>query len=294
MKTRWICLGVLLLVLCLLLCACGEAKLSEGSAPSNDAGSRFGTDTVSERATVDPAATMPPKIIRTAEVSAETKAFDDTLTLLRAKITAVGGYISDSRTRAAGEDSGRSANMTVRVPAEKLDEFLGYVENHVHVTTSSVSSNDVSTHYYDVQARLETLRAEKTALDDMLSHASTTGEALAIRAQLSDVTQNIESYEAQIRLYDERIAYSTVNVYLDEVVVFSPDSERFGARVSNAFRESWSGFRTFWVNVFLFVVYALPFILVLVVLLALGLTILFIRRRKKANASREHKNSQLK
>ncbi len=291
MRKRWICLGVLLLALLLLLCACGEDKESFGDAePSNKAGAAFGTEASYGREPTDPGSAMPPKIIRTAEVNAETKSYDDAMTLLRGKIDAVGGYISDANTYAGDENGGRTANLTVRVPAEKLDDFLAYVENNVHVTSSSVSSNDVSARYYDIEARLNTLRAEKTALDDMLEHAATTAEALAIRAQLTDVTQSIESYEAQMRLYDDRIAYSTVTVRLSEVVVFSPESERFGARVVNAFRESWQGFRAFWINVVLFFVYALPFILVLLVILGAALTVVLIRRRRQKNEKAPHKD----
>ncbi len=294
MKKRWICFGVLLLALLLLLCACGDGKEyagdSSGSAPANKSGAAFGTEASSGREPTDPAAAMPPKIIRTAEVNAETKSYDDAMTLLRGKIDAVGGYISDAHVYAGNEEGGRTANLTVRVPAEKLDEFLAYVENNVHVTSSSVSSNDVSARYYDIEARLATLRAEKAALDDMLEHAATTAEALAIRAQLTDVTQDIESYEAQIRLYDDRISYSTVTVRLSEVVVFSPETERFGARVANAFRESWQGFRTFFANVVLFFIYALPFLLVLLVLLGAALAVTLILRRKHKNAKPPHKD----
>ena len=283
MKKRWICLGVLLLALLLVLCACGEGKQSLGDdyAPANKSGAAFGSTAEYGSEPTESGSAMPPKIIRTADVNAETKAYDDAMTLLRAKIGAVGGYISDANTYAGDGEGGRSATITVRVPAEKLDEFLAYVEDNVHVTSSSVSSNDVSARYYDIEARLATLRAEKAALDDMLEHAATTAEALAIRAQLTDVTQDIESYEAQIRLYDDRISYSTVTIRLYEVVVFSPESERFGARVGNAFRESWQAFKTFWVNVVLFFVYAMPFIVVLLVILGVALTVVFLRRRKR-------------
>ena len=281
MKTRWICLGVLLLALLFLLCACGESKQSFGDSAVNKSGAAFGSTAEYGSEPAEPGSAMPPKIIRTADVSAETKAYDDTMTLLRNKIAAVGGYISDAYTYAGDGESGRTATITVRVPAEKLDEFLAYVENNVHVTSSSVSSNDVSARYYDIEARLATLRAEKSALDDMLEHAATTAEALAIRAQLTDVTQDIESYEAQIRLYDDRISYSTVTVHLSEVVVFSPESERFGARVGNAFRESWQAFKTFWVNVVLFFVYALPFVLVLLAICGVSLTVVFVRRKRQ-------------
>lgn len=289
MKTRWICLGVLLLALLLLLCACGESKESFGDSAVNKSGAAFGSTAEYGSEPTDPGSAMPPKIIRTADVNAETKAYDDAMTLLRGKIAAVGGYISDADTYAGDGDGGRTAHITVRVPAEKLDEFLAYVEDNVHVTSSSVSSNDVSARYYDIEARLATLRAEKAALDDMLEHAATTAEALAIRAQLTDVTQNIESYEAQIRLYDDRISYSTVTIRLYEVVVYSPESETFGARVGNAFGESWRAFRTFWINVVLFFVYALPFILVLLVICGAILAVIFLRRKRQNNAAAPEK-----
>lgn len=285
MKRKLLCLFALFMFCLLVFCACGEnAKTADNMSKS---GASFGTEAAVDPGTTDPGSTMPPKIIRTADVEAETKSYDDAMASIKTKIGAVGGYISDARTHGAGEEYGRTAYLTVRVPAEKLDEFLAYVEDNVHVTDATVSSNDVSSRYYDIEARLVTLRAEKDALDDMLAHAATTAEALAIRAQLTDVTQSIESYETQIRLYDDRISYSTVTIHLTEVVVFSPASERFGARVSNAFSESWRAFRTFFANVFLFFVYALPFILLLLIILAVALTIVLVRRKKKDAAKQE-------
>ena len=145
----------------------------------------------------------------------------------------------------------------------------------------SISQNNVSASYYDLAARLETLRSEKTALDAMLKNATTTDEVLKIHERLYDVMEEIDRYETQIRLYDNRISYATVYFAVNEVKTYAPESEHFGSRVSYAFRQSWSTFASAMTSFFVALLYMLPFLLVIAVISGVILLIVFRSAKKK-------------
>ena len=56
--------------------------------------------------------------------------------------------------------------------------------------------------------------------------------------------EEIEAYETQIRLYDDKIAYSTVNLNVSEVIVYTENEQEktFGDKISDAFLGGWKVF----------------------------------------------------
>lgn len=219
------------------------------------------------------------KIVRTAYLSAQTKEYDKATAEIAALIAENGGFTASSSQNSEGD--ARVARMTVRVPADKLDAFLSGVDGKVLVTSSTVESNDISVQYYDTEARLATLRAEKAALDTMLENATTTAEVLAIHERLYDVMEEIDSLQTQMNIYADRVTYATVNITLQEVVEYDADNETFGSRAANAVRDSWRGFGRFWTAFALFLLAAVPTLLVLGVIAAAIIIPLRIRHKKK-------------
>lgn len=272
----------LLFSLVCLLSGCGSDSSSgsskgEGKAPG-DSGvhiaedSPKGGDILSEE-----------KIIRTARLTLETTAYDTALPALKQSVVKAGGYLESASENGTGEDGNRrNAALTARIPEATLDTFLAGVPNdQVKILRSEISQNNVSASYYDLAARLETLRSEKTALDAMLKNATTTDEVLKIHERLYDVMEEIDRYETQIRLYDNRISYATVYFAVNEVKTYAPESEHFGSRVSYAFRQSWSTFASAMTSFFVALLYMLPFLLVIAVISGVILLIVFRSAKKK-------------
>ena len=86
------------------------------------------------------------KIIKTYNLNAETKEFDTVLTELLALINEHGGYveqnsISNHTYNTRGE---RYANYTIRIPAEKAEDFVGSIGNLLNVTRNSSTVEVVS------------------------------------------------------------------------------------------------------------------------------------------------------
>ena len=227
------------------------------------------------------------KIIRTATMSAQTKEFDTAVSEIESTVAALGGYIESSEVR--GTDyvtqktsvTNRYATFTLRIPAERLDEFLTTTGELVNVTNSSTTATDVSSEYYDIEARLSVLETERAVLEEMLSEATSMDNMIKVEERLYDVIYEIESYKTMLKVYDSKVAYSTVTLSLSEVTDLTviPTDNSFGARFKKAVSESWQNAVDFCKDTVINLVYALPALVVLAVfLVALPLAVLLIVR----------------
>ena len=248
-----------------------EDTVSAGTAMPGDAGDGAPKEEMGELSTTYTTATegvYEVKIIRTASLSAQTKEFDTAMTDLEASVAALGGYMesTDIRGRSANDQtSNRYATMTLRIPAERLDEFLTTTGERLNVISSSTSATDVSNEYYDVQARLSVLETERAVLENMLSKSTTVDNMIQIESRLYDVIYEIESYKTRLKVYDSKVSYSTVTLTLSEVTDLTVVAEGngFGARFKKAVGDSWQSFAEFCKDAVIWLVYALPALVVL-------------------------------
>ena len=103
--------------------------------------------------------------------------------------------------------------MTIRVPAEKLDESLEQIKKDVvEVTTETRSGQDVTAEYVDLQSRLKNLEAAEAQLSDILKTATDTEDVVSIFNQLVYYREQIELVKGQIKYYDEAAALSSITI----------------------------------------------------------------------------------
>lgn len=285
LKKAFLLFFALLLTLSLVACKAGD---SNGSA-AKPSGENYSQGIDSSGAKSDGSQLPDKKIVRRAELRAETKDYDGAKNTVFALVTSLGGYTESTRESTPGNGRSRTLNATLRIPADRLDAFLSKTGESVHITDSNVTSDDITTKYYDAEARLTTLKAEKAALDKMLENAATTAEVLQIHERLYDVMEEIDSLTARLNVYKSEVAMSTVTLYLYEVVEYSPEVESFGTRLGNAFRDGWEGFVSFWQGFLVFLVRALPVLLTLAAMVGVVLLIIGLceKRRKRRHAEQK-------
>ncbi len=231
------------------------AKGSAGSSQTNNYGER--------------------KIIRNATLSLETKRYDDALTSVNQLVSKYGGYVESSQSYGTSlESSGgeRSANYTLRIPAEALDSFIEGIEGRgdiFNVTDKNEYANDITATYYDVEARLNSLLTQEERLLSMLEGATELQYMLQLEQTLADVRYQIESYYSQIKRYDSQVAMSTVNLYLREVIEYQPVvrvQRTYLERLGDAFVDSWEDFVDGLQDFSITIVYMLPGLVIFAVI----------------------------
>ena len=236
-------------------------------------------------ALLDPSATgeSSRKIVYTASVDLESTDFDGAQAAVLDAVEQSGGYLEATDLWGSAEDADRTANYTVRVPADNYRQLLAALGNAASLLSQSESASDVTSNYIDVEARLTALENQRDRLNELADQAETTADLLEIESQLSDVQYQIESYTAQMRDLNSRIAYSTVNVSLREVAVLTPTGTTFADRLATAFFGGWHAFADFMQGLFLTIVYLLPLLLLVAAVVVL-LVVLGRRRRARRAA----------
>ena len=182
------------------------------------------------------------KLITTVEVYAETEDLDTLMGQLNDRIADLGGYIEYQDTYYGSSYSSyrhRSANMTIRIPAENLAEFILQVEGVSNVISKQQSQENVTLQYVDTESRVAALTAERDRLMELMEQAGDLSDLLQIEERLTEVLYELESTTAQLRNLDNQVSYATVHLNLDEVKELTETQEKsVWQRIGSGFGEN--------------------------------------------------------
>ena len=180
------------------------------------------------------------KVIKTANLNLQTLDFDGFAAALDQKIAETGAYLQYADVSGSDYYGGRkSANYTIRVPEANLDLFLSGIEGIATVTNKTLGEEDVTLNYVDTESRIKTLEIEQERLLALLEKAEDLDSIILLEQRLSEVRYNIESYQAKLRTYDDRITYSTVRIYVYEVTrVTEKEPETVWERIKNGWSDT--------------------------------------------------------
>lgn len=219
------------------------------------------------------------KIIRNYDISLATNTFDDDLAYINAKLSELGGYVlssslSGSKPEAYG-DSGRSLSMTLRVPAEKASDFVSGVQQLGKVNYIHDYTDDVTDQYFDVDTRLAVLKDQLERLRAIMVETDNLADIITLEERISEVMLQIEELTGTLKRYDALIAYTTIDLSINERNAISgpADTKGTGERISEGFTDTLNGVATFFVNFFVWFVSSLP---VLIILAAITVAVVFI------------------
>lgn len=232
-----------------------EEKMETSEAEDAYEGSALSMTTeVQENSAPEAASTdVASKIIYSADLEAQTTDFDTAIATLEQQISAFGGFIErsdvrgDTRYNNDGTTSviNRWAYYTIRVPASQFEAFLHQTEGIGNVTSLSRYAENVTSQYTDYEARLSSLRTQEERLLSMLEKTEDVESLIALEQRLADVRYETESIERNLRNLDLQISYSTVNLNLEEVEIYTPTvsvQRTFGEKLSDAFSDGWRSF----------------------------------------------------
>ena len=236
------------------------------------------------------------KIIYTASVSIETTEFDKAVAALENQVQKIGGFVESSNVTGDTQYNSdgtttvvnRWAYYTVRIPCDHFESFLHETEGFGNVTSTSRDAQNVTSAYTDYEARLSSLNTQEERLLDMLAKSEDVETLIALEQRLSDVRYEIESIERNLRNYDMQIKYSTVNLDLREVEVYTPTvpvRRTFSQKLADSLSDGWNGFTRGIQNVILGLASALPALILLAVITA-AVIVCIKKARKKRKAKK--------
>jgi hypothetical protein len=119
---------------------------------------------------------------------------------------------------ASVQDSGSNpyASLVVRVPEALFDTAIKRFAKLGDVQTATTSSEDVTSQFVDLQARLRHYRAVERRLVGFLQQTNTVNQMLTVQDRIDNVQLTIEQLSAQIKSMSETTTYGTLSVYVSE------------------------------------------------------------------------------
>lgn len=229
------------------------------------------------------------KWIITVNMSAETEDLDALMEALNGKISGLGGYVEDQDSYNGSMYSSRryrSASLTVRIPAQRVDEFTEEMSGIANVVSTSLSREDITLSYVATESRVNALQTEEARLLELMEQAETMADLLEIESRLTDVRYELENRASQLRLYDNQVDYATIYLSIDEVQEYTPVEEpTVWERISGGFVSSIKGVGNGLLDLLVWVLAKSPYLVILGGV-TVGVVVL-IKKRKARKAAKK-------
>ena len=234
------------------------------------------------------------KLIYTAYYTVNSTSFVSDCNAITAAVEANGGYISNKNISGKEPleygDSGRTADLVARIPVAKYAAFCNTLHGIGEITSENSSVDDVSTTYYDAEARIEMLEGRYAKLEEHVKAATDMEDIITLESEMSDILYQLDILKGEKRHMDDQIDYSTVTINLREVVKAKDvvvSKKGAGERAGDAFAETMSSLGVVLEDCFVDLVAALPVIVFLAVIAGIIVGIvLLVRKGKKQKAKK--------
>ena len=236
----------------------------------------------------------PEKLIYSASATVETTEFDGTIEKLSALVEQYGGFVESSSvngsnyyTQSRGYSSTRCASYVIRVPSEKFSALMGSLSTLGNVPYSHTYTENITAQYYDTDARLTAYQTQEARLLEMMEAAKTVEDLIAIEEKLTELRYQIESLQSTLKNWDRQVAYSTLDLEVQEVVEYTPESRMsYGQELALALSNGLKRTGEFFKDLLLAIVGALPALVILAVVLAILIPVW--KKRRKARKARKN------
>lgn len=281
-----------------------EASLESPAMPATDMGasSDAGAEEAvfeemeDERAPSD--ATAQRKIIGTANIDLVVDDTDGAVADITEMVTRGGGYVADANfyRTSFGDATALQGNMTLRVPAAALDVMLDQLAAlAVDVTSQSLTRDDVTDQYTDLDARLRNLQATEAELLELLSEVRAKPNAkpediLAVHRNVMEIRGQIEQAQGRQAMLDNLVSLSTIHLSLRPDTSALPIVEETwqpASTVTDALRALVASMQALGNAAIWLTLYALPIFLMLFLPVALFFWIMFVMIRRIRRRSKE-------
>jgi len=181
------------------------------------------------------------QIIREGQASFETSDLKKTKTWIESLVRRHEAYTSNDQ-QYKGSDR-IEQRMTLRIPADRFDAFLGDLEKGVvRFDSKSINATDVTEEFIDISQRLKVKKATEERYIALLAKAASVRDVLETEKYISEVRSEIESLEGRLKYLRNRIGLSTLTLTFYQL---KPELQGFASRFGVAFSEGWNNFLSF-------------------------------------------------
>ncbi len=212
-------------------CSVGSGTTDSGAASYESAMAADGAE-AAPSAVDDTRATADGEVVAAADrqmvvTGYVTVVVDDPIEKASRVVTIVGsrgGYISARSEQTAGVNRRAYAQLTARVPAERLDEVITALGTLGTVDETQLDSVEVTTQVRDLEARIKAMQISIARLEALLQQSAKLSDIIEAEQVLTDRQSQLEQLQSQRAQLADQVSMSTVtiNLYTDEALPDEP------------------------------------------------------------------------
>ena len=198
------------------------------------------------------------KIIKNANLRFQVSDYHKSLNVIQNLVKSHQGFVVSSNE--ARVDNSLENNFIIRVPSKNLDALVNKLtEQSIYLDYKNISSEDVTTEFVDISARIKAKKDVEERYLELLKQAKTVKDIIEVENQLRQIREEIESTQARINYINQQVSYSTINLQIYENSARQTGDQNLLVRILNALRNGWDLLLSFVVGL----LYIWPFILLL-------------------------------
>lgn len=292
--------NLIILIFLFTLYGCGtenfkneSSSFQEPSAPAVDSMPQY-KNSDSNDAYIAENFPLKRKIIQNISVNLIAKSEEEVFDLIQDEVSKINGYVANS----SKIDNGKKARiyLEVRIPSEKLTDFIKFIEGLGEVKNMTTSTEEITSDYYDVKARLQNAINQKDKLLEIMSRANTIDEILKVQKEIDLVQERIEQFQGQLKLWDSLVDFSTVRIEISQDPKSSIASE--GVKLNPFSFKEWLNYaKNGFIHVLNFIIIFFQWIFLIIVSAAIPIIIiiiifLIIRKIKKQKKIKQEKTEK--
>lgn len=240
------------------------------------------------------------KVIRNANLKLEVDEFYTSYGNLQSMITGI-GFIQESNIHRdyytfEGERRSRiTGDITIRVDARHFDNILNDVKGLGEVIDDRIYSTDVTDQFFDTEGRLRILKIEYEYLEEYMRSLKDPDSIFKTRMRMTELQTEIERLTGTLNKWSDLVELSTIYIRLEEKYpeeMTLKKTNTYWDRLKNSIKNSLTGIVDAFGDLVIFIIEAIPTLVILGILFLIGLRIYKKHIKKKKALPPEEKKEQ--
>lgn len=261
----------LLLTLSFLIASCQQSDFAATESSAYPSMQSAALESSEDKMNSDEEMSIEQMLIKTAYIDFQVNDVEEKHQEVLNAVKTFNAYVVNDRSSTSSDRLRYS--MQIRVPKQNFDAFISEVISGVsHVDSKSVSVQDVTEEFVDIQSRLNTKRQLEQRYLQLLEKATNVAEMLQIEQQIGELQEDIESIEGRMNYLQQQVDYSTLNLNFYEKIGIG---NQFGDKFNNGFKNGWRNFILFFVGL----AHIWPFVLIFT--LGMFLLVRYVRKQNR-------------
>lgn len=259
-----------------------EAEAGDYAAQNNEESGSLAADSIQKE-----------MLVYSCYMEVDTLDFDASLNSFKNTLDTYGGFVETENFNDGGrggrwyyenEEKWQSYSATVRIPSSNYDAFCNSAGGLGDLRSKTSTVENLSQEYSDLSTTLEIYEAKEQRYIDLLADITEDEYAVAIEKELTEIQIQIANIKTRMNRISTDVAYSYVYFTLNEVKEYVAEpvkTDTFFDRLGNTFSNAGRGFLEFLEGLLFFLIYTVPYFILIGIVVFVIVKITKKRRAKK-------------